>query len=212
MLFSGQPAHCWRPGCGPSALTAWGSWPSSCPGQTTWLMTLSLTARLYSKMTGEPVSSNPSESMRPMCLAFSEVIRHQHLLRIRPTDPFPGVREQWHVGFLTRVPDGHRQVALGAIVTPGDVTGDGRPEALGRDRAGKLWLYPWQRVLEEGVGRCSVQPHRTLDRRQTTRDLSRAPRTGRRMTSRSGRVDRRLGTTTRVDAPCNPRRRERAAS
>src|ERR1035437_5604670 len=32
-------------------------------------MTLSLTARLYSKMTGEPVSSSPSESMRPLCFA-----------------------------------------------------------------------------------------------------------------------------------------------
>jgi len=45
-------------------------------------------------------------------------------------------------GFSSR-----RQMGVGwngvtAIVTPGDVTGDGNADVLGRDTAGRLWLYP----------------------------------------------------------------------
>jgi hypothetical protein len=58
--------------------------------------------------------------MRPMCLAFSEVIRHQHLSRIRRTDPSPGVREQRH----GRLPDpGARWAPTGRLPPRGLVPG-----------------------------------------------------------------------------------------
>lgn len=37
---------------------------------------------------------------------------------------------------------GHGWNNVTAIVTPGDVTGGGKADVLGRDTAGRLWLYP----------------------------------------------------------------------
>jgi len=45
-------------------------------------------------------------------------------------------------GFKPRRQMGAGWNTMTAILTPGDVTGDGNADVLGRDRAGRLWLYP----------------------------------------------------------------------
>jgi hypothetical protein len=45
-------------------------------------------------------------------------------------------------GFLTRVSLGTGWNALNPIASPGDMTGDGNADIIGKDSAGQLWLYP----------------------------------------------------------------------
>jgi hypothetical protein len=45
-------------------------------------------------------------------------------------------------GFTSRSQVGVGWNSMTAILTPGDVTGDGNADVLGRDAAGRLWLYP----------------------------------------------------------------------
>jgi hypothetical protein len=58
-------------------------------------------------------------------------------------------------GFKPRSQIGIGWNTMTAIITPGDVTGDGNADVLGRDTAGRLWLYP-------GNGSGGFKPRRLI--------------------------------------------------